>query len=138
MADVHTAAQRSYNMSQIRGENTRPEMLVRSFLHKNGYRYRLHVKNLPGKPDIVLPRHQTVIFVHGCFWHAHAKCHYFKMPQTRRLWWESKLNKNKDNDRKVIRLLKGDGWKVIILWECTLKPAKVKRTLAKLLAKFSD
>lgn len=81
MADVHTKKQRSYNMQQIKGKDTKPEMLVRKFLHANGYRYKLHYKSLPGKPDIVLPKYRTVIFVHGCFWHGHANCKYFTLPK---------------------------------------------------------
>lgn len=138
MADVHTAAQRSYNMGRIRGKDTKPEMLVRSFLHRNGYRYRLHVNNLPGKPDIVLPRYRTVIFIHGCFWHAHKNCRYFKLPQTRREWWEEKLNRNIENDRKAVRNLKTDGWKIITIWECSLKPANLNRSLAKLIISLSE
>jgi DNA mismatch endonuclease (patch repair protein) len=83
MADVHNKETRSYNMSRIKGKNTKPEMLVRKFLHANGFRYRLHVKNLPGKPDIVLPKYKTVIFIHGCFWHGHENCKYFVVPKTR-------------------------------------------------------
>jgi DNA mismatch endonuclease (patch repair protein) len=87
MADVHTKKQRSFNMSRIKGKDTKPEMLVRKFLHANGFRYKLHDKKLPGKPDIVLPKYNTVIFVHGCFWHGHTNCKYFKIPQTRTQWW---------------------------------------------------
>ena len=86
MADVHTKEIRSYNMSRIKGRNTKPEMLVRRFLHANGFRYKLHDKSLPGKPDIVLPKYKTVIFVHGCFWHGHTKCKYFVVPKTRTDW----------------------------------------------------
>jgi len=94
MADVHDKATRSKNMAAIKGKNTKPEMLVRRFLHAHGYRYRLHDKNLPGKPDIVLPKYKTVIFVHGCFWHGHKNYKYFLVPKTRTEWW---LNKNLSN-----------------------------------------
>ena len=94
MADVHDKATRSYNMSRIRGKDTKPEMIVRRFLHANGFRYRLHVKDLPGKPDIVLPKYRTVIFVHGCFWHGHEECKYFKLPGTRTEWCREKIEKN--------------------------------------------
>ena len=104
MADVHSKEIRSYNMSQIKGKNTKPEMLVRKFLHTNGFRYRLHVKNLPGKPDIVLPKYKTVVFVHGCFWHGHAHCKYFVVPKTRTDWWLNKINSNITNDAKAIKL----------------------------------
>ncbi len=104
MADVHDIKTRSYNMSRIKGKNTKPEMLVRKFLHANGFRYRLHVKNLPGKPDIVLPKYKTVIFVHGCFWHGHEHCKYFVVPKTRTDWWLNKINSNITNDAKAIKL----------------------------------
>ena len=91
MADVHTKEQRSYNMSRIKSKDTKPEMLVRRFLHANGFRYKLHEKNLPGKPDIVLPKYKTVIFVHGCFWHGHTGCKYYVVPKTRTEWWMNKI-----------------------------------------------
>lgn len=135
MADVHTPRQRSYNMSRIRSTDTRPEMVVRRYLHALGYRYRLHVKTLPGKPDIVLPKYKTVIFVHGCFWHGHARCKYFKIPATRTQWWTDKINTNKANDAKAIKKLKKEGWKVVVVWECTLKRNKLLDSLISL--KFS-
>jgi DNA mismatch endonuclease, patch repair protein len=138
MADVHTIQQRSFNMSRIRSSNTKPELLVRHFLFAQGYRYRINVKNLPGKPDIVLPKHRTIIFVHGCFWHGHANCKYFKIPQTRTEWWTNKINTNKANDAKAIKALKKDGWKVMVVWECGLKAAKVEKTLTSLLKKISN
>ena len=134
MADVHTKEIRSYNMSQIKATNTKPEMLVRKFLHANGYRYRLHDKKLPGKPDIVLPKYKTVIFVHGCFWHGHKNCKYFVVPKTRTEWWLNKINSNIANDAKAAKALKKEGWKIINLWECNLKPAKIKKTLSKLIS----
>jgi len=94
MADVHSKEIRSYNMSRIKGKNTKPEMLVRKFLHANGFRYRLHVKNLPGKPDIVLPKYKTVIFVHGCFWHGPKKCSYFKLPKLILKSYERRYKRN--------------------------------------------
>ena len=136
MADVHTTAQRSFNMSRIRSSNTKPEMLVRKFLHANGYRYKLHDKKLPGRPDIVLPKYKTVIFVHGCFWHGHKSCKYFVVPKTRTQWWTDKINRNKTNDIKAIKALKKDGWKVIEIWECILKAAKLENTLAGILKKI--
>lgn len=137
MADVHNKAQRSYNMSRIKGKDTKPEMLVRKFLFANGYRYRLHDKKLPGKPDIVLPKYKTVIFIHGCFWHGHSGCKYYKVPQTNTEWWLNKINGNKVNDEKAVKALKKDGWKIITLWECDLKPAKVDQILHSLLKKIS-
>lgn len=136
MADVHNKEQRSFNMSRIKGKDTKPEMLLRKFLHANGYRYKLHDKKLPGKPDIVFPKYRTVIFVHGCFWHGHANCKYFTIPKTRTKWWTDKINRNKANDAKAIKALQKDDWKVIVVWECKLKPAKVEKTLAGLLKRF--
>jgi len=135
--DVHEPEVRSYNMSQIKGKNTRPEMLVRKFLFSKGFRYRLHVKTLPGKPDIVLPKYKTVIFVHGCFWHGHEGCKYFVVPKTRTNWWLNKINTNKANDLKSNTLLKKDGWKIITLWECELKPTGIAVTLEKLFIKLT-
>jgi DNA mismatch endonuclease (patch repair protein) len=131
--DVHEPEVRSFNMSQIKGKNTKPEMLVRKFLFSKGFRYRLHVKNLPGKPDIVLPKYKTVIFVHGCFWHGHQECKYFVVPKTRTDWWLTKINSNKRNDEKALSSLTKENWRVITLWECDLKPTKAQQTL-KLLA----
>jgi len=119
-------------MSRIKGKNTKPEMLVRKFLHAQGFRYRLHDKKLPGKPDIVLPKYRTVIFVHGCFWHGHENCKYYVIPKTRTDWWLNKINVNIANDEKAILALKKEGWKIITLWECDLKPAKVEKILHKL------
>lgn len=137
MPDVHSKQTRSYNMSRIRSKDTKPELLVRKFLFANGFRYRLHDKKLPGKPDIVLPKLKTVIFVHGCFWHGHANCKYFKVPQTRTQWWLDKINRNKANDGKAQKALKKDGWRVIHIWECRLKPLTFRRTLEALLKKIS-
>jgi DNA mismatch endonuclease (patch repair protein) len=136
MADVHDIKTRSYNMSRIRSKNTKPEMLVRKFLHAHGFRYRLHVKNLPGKPDIVLPKYKTVIFVHGCFWHGHKHCKYFVVPKTKTDWWLAKINGNIANDDKAISALEKEGWKVITLWECNLRPPKLQHSLNNLLQKL--
>jgi DNA mismatch endonuclease (patch repair protein) len=137
MTDVHDKLTRSYNMSQIKSGNTKPEILVRKFLHAHGFRYSLHKKTLPGKPDIVLPKYKTIIFIHGCFWHGHANCKYFVVPKTRTQWWLNKINTNKANDVKVAKALKKEGWKVIIVWECKLKQAKIERTLLSLLNRLS-
>jgi DNA mismatch endonuclease (patch repair protein) len=136
MADVHSPAVRSFNMSRIRGKDTKPEMLVRKFLFSQGFRYRLHDKKLPGKPDIVLPRYLTVIFVHGCFWHGHDGCRYFVVPKTRTEWWMNKISNNRANDKKSVSKLQEAGWKVIELWECELKKNSVENTLAGLSAKI--
>lgn len=134
MADVHTQSQRSYNMSRIRSTDTKPEMLVRRFLFAQGFRYRLHDKNMPGKPDIVLPKYKTVIFIHGCFWHGHTNCKYFKIPQTRTEWWTDKIKTNKARDAKAVKQLKKDGWKVVVIWECGLKKEKAEGTMRKLMS----
>jgi DNA mismatch endonuclease (patch repair protein) len=136
MADVHDQQTRSYNMSRIRSTDTKPELLVRKFLHARGFRYTLHDKKLPGKPDIVLPKYKTVIFIHGCFWHGHANCKYFVVPKTRTNWWRHKIATNKANDTKTVKALKKDGWIVITIWECRLKPAKLEQTLSSLLKKL--
>jgi DNA mismatch endonuclease, patch repair protein len=133
MADVHDKSTRSYNMSRIKGKDTKPEMLIRKFLHAQGFRYRLHVKNLPGKPDIVLPKYKTVIFIHGCFWHGHDRCKYYVIPKTRTEWWVNKINSNIANDEKAIRGLKQDNWKIITVWECQLKAKTSAKTLIDLL-----
>lgn len=137
MSDVHSKQQRSYNMSRIRSTDTKPEMLVRRFLHAQGLRYTLHSKKLPGRPDIVLPKYRTVIFVHGCFWHGHARCKYYVVPKTRTDWWLHKINTNKTNDAKAVKALKKDGWKIITVWECKLKPGKMEKTLLSLMNKIT-
>jgi DNA mismatch endonuclease, patch repair protein len=129
MADVHDKKTRSYNMSRIRAKDTKPEMLVRRFLHAQGFRYKLHDKTLPGKPDLVLPKYKTVIFIHGCFWHGHEGCRYYVIPKTRTDWWLSKISTNKTNDSKAEQKLMKEQWKIIILWECDLKPATAEKTL---------
>lgn len=101
MADVHSKKIRSYNMSKIKGKNTRPEIMVRKFLFSHGFRYRLNVKKLSGKPDIVLSKYRIVIFINGCFWHGHEGCKYFVVPKTRTEWWIDKIQKNKERDFKV-------------------------------------
>lgn len=119
--DNHTKEVRSYNMSQIRRANTKPEVLVRKYLFAQGFRYRKDVKDLPGRPDIVLPKYSTVIFVNGCFWHMHEGCGKFVWPSSNQEYWEKKLNGNKQRDIKNIELLKQQGWKVIVVWECELQ-----------------
>lgn len=133
MADVHDKETRSYNMSKIKGKNTKPEMLVRKYLHFKGYRYRLHDKGLPGRPDIVLPKYKTIIMVHGCFWHGHKDCKYFVIPKTKTAWWTQKINKTKEKDLQNEKKLKEMGWKVITIYECSLKPQKKEETLINLL-----
>lgn len=132
MSDVHSAATRSYNMSQIKGKDTKPELLVRQYLHAQGLRYRLHEKALPGKPDLVLPKYKTIVFVHGCFWHKHEGCRYFVVPKTRTDFWLNKIGKNVVNDERQQAELSAAGWKVLTVWECGLKPAVRERTLMEL------
>ena len=134
MADVHSKETRSYNMSRIKGKNTKPEILVRKFLFSKGFRYRVNVKSLPGKPDIVLPKYKTVIFIHGCFWHGHEGCRYFVVPKTRTEWWLEKISSNIERDKKVLEFLKAKDWKVIVLYECSLKQGKAEETLQNLIA----
>ncbi len=129
MADVHDRKTRSYNMSRIRSKNTKPELLVRRALFKNGFRYRIHDKNLPGKPDVVLKKYRTVIFINGCFWHGHQDCKYFVVPKTRQEWWEKKIATNIQNDIKKRNQLIEVGWKFIDIFECELKGGKLERTL---------
>jgi DNA mismatch endonuclease (patch repair protein) len=112
---------RSWNMSQIRSKDTSPEKIVRSMLHDMGYRFRLHRKDLPGKPDIVLPKYKTVIEVRGCFWHRHKGCKEATMPKSNQDFWLEKFSKNVKRDRKNERKLKALGWKVIVIWECEIK-----------------
>jgi DNA mismatch endonuclease (patch repair protein) len=133
MVDVHTKKQRSYNMSQIHSKDTRPEIVVRSMVHRMGYRYRLHKKELPGKPDLVLARHRKIIFVHGCFWHMH-NCRYGKVvPQTNVKFWQKKRLGNVARDKRNIRKLRTAGWKVLVVWECQ---ARDTRQLIKKLESF--
>ena len=113
--------QRSKNMSAIKSKNTKPEIKVRKVLHSMGYRFRLHGKDLPGSPDIVLPKYKTVIFVHGCFWHRHEDCKYASTPKTRKEFWESKFNENVKRDKSHQKKLSAIGWKFIIVWECEIK-----------------
>ena len=120
-------------MSRIKGKDTKPELLVRKFLHAHGFRYRLHVKGLPGKPDIVLPKYKTVIFVNGCFWHGHEGCKYYIVPKTRTEWWLNKINGNIANDDNAVKALAATGWRIITLWECELKPKTYEKTLSNLL-----
>jgi DNA mismatch endonuclease (patch repair protein) len=134
MADVHNQATRSYNMSRIKATDTKPEMLVRKYLHANGIRYRLHSKNLPGKPDLTLTKYHTVIFVNGCFWHGHKGCRYFVLPKTRTVWWQEKIEETIKRDSTAIQNLKELGWKPIIIWECELKPSKRNASLAHIIS----
>lgn len=119
--DTLTVAQRSERMSRIRSKDTRPEILVRRALHRLGYRYRLHRRDLPGVPDIVFPSRKKVIFVHGCFWHGHAGCNVANVPKSRRAYWLEKFARNKKRDQENIRKLRRAGWDVFVVWECQIK-----------------
>lgn len=121
MADVHDPATRSRNMAAIKGKNTKPEVLLRKNLFSRGFRFRIHRKDLPGKPDIVLPRYRAAIFVQGCFWHGHTGCPMFRLPATRREFWESKITANQQRDQRNIAALKEMGWRVLEVWECAFK-----------------
>ena len=123
-------------MSRIKGKDTKPELLIRKFLFGHGLRYRLHDKKLPGKPDIVLPKYRTVIFINGCFWHGHENCKYFVVPKTNTDWWVSKINNNKARDKMALAQLKKDNWKCISIFECQLRPQKQEITLSRLLLIF--
>ena len=133
MADVHTKEQRHKNMAAIRAKNTKPEILVRKFLWSHGYRYRLNHPRLPGKPDIVLRKYRTCIFVNGCFWHKHEGCKYFVVPKTRTEFWLNKINRNQERDKEVKKQLAKMGWHSITIWECELKPSNKDKTLDSLL-----
>lgn len=118
--DSSISAIRSRNMAAIRGRDTSPELRVRSLLHRLGYRFRLHRRDLPGSPDIVLPRHRTVVFVHGCFWHRHPGCRYATTPKTREEFWTRKFEQNVERDRRQQQQLREMGWSVMVVWECEL------------------
>ena len=125
-------------MSQIKGKNTKPEMLVRKFLFANGFRYRLHDKTLPGKPDIILLKYKTVIFVNGCFWHGHKGCDLFVVPKTKTEWWLNKIKTTQKKDKQSEIELNVQGWRVIYVWECELKKDKVDETLNTLKDKIKN
>lgn len=120
MTDRLTGKERSWNMSRIRSRNTRPEIIARSILHCLGYRFRLHRNDLPGSPDIVLPKYRTVIFAHGCFWHRHKNCRYAYNPKSRTGFWRKKFRENVERDKRTRLALRRSGWKVIVVWECEL------------------
>ena len=129
MADRLSKEERSELMSHIRSTNTKPEVALRRALWRRGFRYRVNVKNLPGSPDIVLPKHRTVVFVHGCFWHAHKGCKIYHLPQTNTEFWLAKVTRNQERDQEVWRQLEAKGWSVVIVWECELVKAKFDGTV---------
>ena len=135
MADTLSPAERSQLMSRIRAKDTKPELVVRRLLHAMGYRFRLHRRDLPGSPDIVLPRHGVCIFVHGCFWHLHRNCKSARIPKTKRAWWRKKLEGNAARDKRHAAALRRLGWRVLTVWECqTDHPYKLSLRLGRFLA----
>jgi len=125
MTDVYPIEKRSWIMSRVKGRDTKPEVLVRSFVHRMGYRFRVHRRELPGNPDIVLARHRKVIFVHGCFWHGHKGCSRSRRPTTNENFWNNKLNGNIKRDRLNCRELRRMRWKVLVVWECETKASEL-------------
>lgn len=141
MTDVHDKQTRSYNMSRIKGKNTKPEILVRKFLFSNGFIYRLNVKTLPGKPDIVLPKYKTIIFINGCFWHGHDNCKYYVIPKTRTDWWIEKINGTKNRDSRTYKELTQLGWNVKVIWTCEINAHELHRLnelILEIRSSFSD
>lgn len=135
MADNHSKEARSRNMAHIRSKDTKPEVVVRKYLFSKGFRYRKNVKNLPGCPDIVLPKYKTVIFVNGCFWHKHD-CSRFVWPSSNHEYWHAKIERNVERDKKNYRLLESNGWSVILIWECQLKKKNIDATMEQLVMKL--
>lgn len=129
MADRMTKQQRHHCMSRIRGKDTKPEMIVRRYLHAHGYRYRVNVKRLPGTPDIVMRKYRTAIFVNGCFWHGHEECSHFVLPKSNTQYWQQKIERNKERDIEKRIHLRMKGWHTIVIWECELKPKNRLATL---------
>lgn len=129
MADCRSKETRSYNMSRIRSKNTKPEEIVRKHLFSQGFRYRKNDSRLPGKPDIVLPKYKTVIFVNGCFWHGHTGCRYFVWPKSNVDFWRSKIDGNIERDSTNYTRLTDMGWRILVIWECELKKSCINETL---------
>ena len=123
-------------MSMICRKDTRPELIIRRILFKNGIRFRVNVKSLKGTPDIVLKKYNTIIFINGCFWHGHKNCNKFVVPKTRTKWWINKIEANIERDKRNIKYLKNLGWKVIVLWECQLQKSILEKTVKKLIEKL--
>lgn len=138
MPDVMTPQQRHDCMSHIRSKNTKPEQLVRQALWHQGFRFRLHVKDLPGKPDIVLPKYKAAIFINGCFWHGHERCRDFVIPKSNTAFWLDKIGKNKERDAQNKTVLTSAGWKVITIWECELKKPVIEATLSALFQTLAE
>lgn len=127
MTDIVDRATRSRMMSGIRGRDTQPEVIVRKYLHSQGLRYRIAPKSLPGKPDIVFPKHRAVVFVHGCFWHRHSRCRFAAIPSSNAKFWKSKFSENVVRDARVRRMLRAMGWRVLVIWECQVSRSPLQR-----------
>ena len=138
MVDKFSKETRSYIMSKIRGKDTKPEIIVRSYLFSKGLRFRKNDKRYPGSPDVVLPKYKTIVFVHGCFWHRHEGCKYATMPKSNVKYWENKFYKNKERDERNQKELEAMGWKVITVWECQLKKDKLEQTLDELYVQITS
>jgi DNA mismatch endonuclease (patch repair protein) len=139
MADIFSKAKRSEIMSKISGKETKPEIIVRKYLFSQGFRYRKNDKKLAGKPDIVLPKYKTVIFVHGCFWHSHKNCPKSALPMTNREFWETKIQRNVGRDKRNRQKLKNLGWKVITIWQCRIKNKTLfEKTMKKVIDKIRE
>lgn len=138
MSDVLTKEQRHRCMSNVRSKNTKPEIMVRKFLFANGYRYRVNRKDLPGKPDIVLPKYKTVVFINGCFWHGHQNCKYATIPESNHEFWLAKITGNVERDKQTRERLSQMGWRVIDIWQCQLKPREKETTLNNLISILSN
>lgn len=133
MADVHDPETRSYNMSRIKGADTKPEEIVRKYLFSKGFRYRKNDKRYPGKPDIVLPKYKTAIFINGCFWHKHEGCKYFKWPKTNAEFWTDKITRNVERDKQNYAELESQGWHVLVIWECELRKREIDITMERVI-----
>lgn len=136
MADILSRSQRHYNMSMIKGKDTKPEIILRHYLHSKGFRYRKNVKSLPGKPDIVLAKYRTAIFVNGCFWHGHKDCEKYVIPKTHTDFWENKINANRERDLMAVQKLESLGWNVIIVWECQLSHTNREAMFSAIISKL--
>lgn len=136
MADFLSSEERSIRMSRIRSVSTKPELLLRHAIWHRGFRYRVNANNLSGRPDIVLPKYRTVIFVHGCFWHGHKGCKNYTIPKTNTVFWVAKVARNQERDQEVWRKLEAKGWSVVIVWECQLKKANLDETIDRVAAEI--
>ena len=136
--DIYPRRKRSEIMSKVKSKDTALELIVRSQLHRAGFRFRLHVRELPGMPDIVLPKYKTAIFVHGCFWHQHSGCKKATIPKQNRDFWSAKLARNVERDEQARTRLSEMGWRVLTIWECEIKPSKLPNTIARLIEKLRE